>query len=91
MQTEMAGIKAMVMSKAEKHQATWQQYQHHKELAQQQHDQACATAASMLKERMRHMQEAIEQELAALKGDQIMMLTGQQIKQARSITSMPHL
>ena len=71
----------MLISKAERHEAAWQQYLSSRELARQQHDQAAAAAAAALKARLSSVDHDIEHEMAVLAEDKVMVLDEQQIGQ----------
>lgn len=81
MQPRMTGIQSMLASKAERHEAAWQQYLASKDVAKQHHHQASAAAAAALKARLKAVEADIEQQMSVLSEDKVMVLDEQQIGQ----------
>lgn len=73
----------MLVRKAIRHEAAWQQYCASRDVARQQHDTAAAMAAAVLKVALNDVSENVEQQMSVLAEDKIMLLSEQQILQVR--------
>lgn len=82
-QPGLAGITSMLVGKAHRHEATWQQYCASRDTARQQHDTAAAAAAAVLKATLDGVSYDIEQQMSVLAEDKVMLLSEQQILQVR--------
>eukprot|EP00775_Hariotina_reticulata_P013720 gene13720-13842_t len=79
--TNGQGIKAMLISKAKRHELAWNTYESSKDKAQKQHDQMVASAAAALNDKLTSLNASIDMEMAVLAEDVIMQLDEQQIMQ----------
>jgi hypothetical protein len=71
----------MLVRKAHRHEAAWQQYCASRNVARQQHDTAVAMAAAVLKAALDGVSGDVEQQLSVLAEDKVMLLSEQQILQ----------
>jgi hypothetical protein len=80
-QRSMAGVKAMLQSKAQRQDAAWQQYEQRKAAAQDAHTAAATAAATKLKLKLAALSSAVERDMAVLEEDRVMVLDEQQLAQ----------
>jgi hypothetical protein len=71
----------MLVHKAHRHEAAWQQYCASRDVARQQHDTAAAMAAAVLKAALDGISGDVEQQMSVLAEDKVMLLSEQQILQ----------
>jgi hypothetical protein len=83
LQPGLAGITSMLVRKAHRHEAAWQQYCASRDVARQQHDTAAAMAAAVLKAALDGISGDVEQQMSVLAEDKVMLLSEQQILQVR--------
>jgi hypothetical protein len=81
LQPGLAGITSMLVRKAHRHEAAWQQYCASRDVARQQHDTAAAMAAAVLKAALDGVSGDVEQQMSVLAEDKVMLLSEQQILQ----------
>jgi hypothetical protein len=73
----------MLVGKAHRHEATWQQYCTSRDTARQHRDTAAAMAAAVLKAALDGISLDVEQQMSVLAEDKVMLLSEQVILQVR--------
>lgn len=85
-QAGMVGIKAMQISKAERHEAAWQQYMAMKDLAVQTLEQTAGGLVSQLKAQLSQSDAEIDFDMSVLAEDRVMVLDESQIYQVQQLS-----
>lgn len=77
----MQGILAMLQSKADRHAAAWEQYKVTRKNAENDHNTAAAAAAASTRAKLQSTSQHIEDGMAVLAEDRVMVLNEQQLQE----------
>lgn len=81
LQGNMQGVLAMLQSKADRHAAAWEQYKVIRKNAENDHNTAAAAAAASIRGKLQRISQHIEEDMAVLAEDRVMVLNEQQLQE----------
>jgi hypothetical protein len=88
LQGNMQGILAMLQSKADRHAAAWEHYKVTRQDAENDHNTAAAAAAASTRGKLQSISQHIEDGMAVLAEDRVMVLNEQQLQEV-SANNLP--